>query len=357
MSEGINQPPDDPGESKNQMQQADNTDILIDKAEDDEYKYYESASEEEMEEDQFHDVSKPHLDKDTNKVMEKQIREENNPHFVTVQDQNSSSLSKMITTSRLPTVNEDNTISWNIRSVRTLSAFERLKTLKNQYKISFISLQEPFVRADQVSFYMRHLDMQGSYANINNKIWLFWTNDFNCRTTFRKLLWEDLSSLSNTIQGPWSILGDFNVIAEVEEKTRGTPYRLDKSFDFINFIEECGMKDAGFVGNINTWCNNRDAPNTIWKRLDRVLYNSEWFDSFNGTYFINREEEFIKYLQFLNIWTEHPQFREIVKNVWDENHQGNPLWVLHQKLKRTSSHLSSWSKNTYGDIHMVEGNP
>lgn len=70
MSEGINQPPDDPGESKNQMQQADNTDILIDKAEDDEYKHYESTSEEEIKEDQFHDVSEPHLDKDTNKVME-----------------------------------------------------------------------------------------------------------------------------------------------------------------------------------------------------------------------------------------------------------------------------------------------
>lgn len=39
--------------------------------------------------------------------MEKQIRKENNPHFVIVQNQNSSSLSKMITTSRLPSVNED----------------------------------------------------------------------------------------------------------------------------------------------------------------------------------------------------------------------------------------------------------
>lgn len=128
------------------------------------------------------------------------------------------------------------------------------------------------------------------------------------------------------------------------------------------------MQDVGFAGNINTWCNNRDAPNTIWKRLDIVLYNSKWFDSFNSTYvthlpitcsdhsplivqFTNREEEFIKYFKFLNIWIEHPQFRETVKNVWDENHQGNPLWVLHQKLERTTSHLSSWSKYTYRDIH------
>lgn len=111
------------------------------------------------------------------------------------------------------------------------------------------------------------------------------------------------------------------------------------------------MQDAGFAGNINTWCNNKDAPNTIWKRLDRVLYNSERFDQFNSTYvthlaitcydhfsllvqFSNREEELIKHFKVLNIWVDHPQFREIVKSVWDEECQGNPLWVLHQKLKK-----------------------
>lgn len=63
-----------------------------------------------------------------------------------------------------------NIISWNIRSVRTLSAFERLKNMNNQFNTSFISFQEPFVKADQIDYYMRMLDMQGSYANINNKM-------------------------------------------------------------------------------------------------------------------------------------------------------------------------------------------
>ncbi|KAG5582022.1 hypothetical protein H5410_052649 [Solanum commersonii] len=88
-----------------------------------------------------------------------------------------------------------------------------------------------------------------------------------CWTTLRKSLWNDLISLSNNIQDSWSVMGDFNVIAEVEEKAGGMPNRLEKS---------C-------MGNNYTWCNNRDAPNTIWKRLDRVLYNSEWFDLYNKT--------------------------------------------------------------------------
>lgn len=39
-------------------------------------------------------------------------------------------------------------------------------------------------------------------------------------------------------------------------------------------MEDAGIQDAGDVGNIHTWSNNRGAPNTIWKRLDRMLYNA-----------------------------------------------------------------------------------
>ncbi|XP_015169026.1 uncharacterized protein [Solanum tuberosum] len=165
-------------------------------------------------------------------------------------------------------------------------------------------------------------------------------------------------------------MGDFNVIAKVEEKLGGTPYRLEKSFDFLNFMEDTGVQDAGFVGNIYTWCNNRGAPDTIWKRLDRMLYNSEWFVLFNRTtvthlaisgsdhaplliQFTNTEKVFTKYFKFLNAWTDHPQFLEVMGKIWSFECQGNPMWILHQKLKRTGSLLSTWSKDTYGDIFEV----
>lgn len=150
-----------------------------------------------------------------------------------------------------------------------------------------------------------------------------------CRTILRRDLWEDLVSISNNSQRPWSIVGYFIVIAEVEEKLGGTLYRLEKSFEFLNFMEDSGVQDAGFVGNIFTWCNNRDAPNTIWKRLDRMLYNSKWFDQFTKTtvthlartcsnhvplliQLYGEVEEFKRYFKFLNTWTEHPQFLDTV---------------------------------------------
>ncbi|KAL3361773.1 hypothetical protein AABB24_014579 [Solanum stoloniferum] len=136
-------------------------------------------------------------------------------------------------------------------------------------------------------------------------------------------------------------------------------------------MEEAGIQDAGFMGNNYTWCNNRDAPNTIWKRLDRVLYNSEWFDLFNKTVvnhlaiassdhapllvdFTNRVEEFQKYFKFLNIWTEHPEFLEVVRKEWVEECHGNPMWKLHRKLKKTTTALSRWSKVTYFGTYIGE---
>lgn len=74
---------------------------------------------------------------------------------------------------------------------------------------------------------------------------------------------------------------DLNVIVEPEEKDRGTSYRTDKSFGFISYMTECGMQDAGFNRNIFTWCNNKGAPSTIWKRLDYFLDFYGWFDQFS----------------------------------------------------------------------------
>lgn len=225
---------------------------------------------------------------------------------------------------------------------------------------------------------MRLFGMQGSYANVNNKIRLLWTSDFNiniihdsyqsvngrinhvtsgtdfhlsmvyakCRSIQRKLSWEEIVNISENIQVPWSLTGDFNVIAEIEEKLGGSPYRLEKSFDFLDFMTDVGVQNTRFSGNIRYWCNKRDSPDTIWKRLDRMLYNTEWFDLFSKTsvsqlartcsdheplliQFTNKEKVFTRYFKFLNTWTIHPQFLETIKKSWSIECQGNTMRVLH----------------------------
>lgn len=109
--------------------------------------------------------------------------------------------------------------------------------------------------------------MDYAIHNSNGKVWLFWENTYECEVisnkkqqitmkcrklgeanyfwittvyakstpTRRKKLWR---SLEDIVSGPWSVLGDFNVILTPEGKKGGKPYTLSKSLDFLNCLEE-----------------------------------------------------------------------------------------------------------------------
>ncbi|KAH0776603.1 hypothetical protein KY290_008014 [Solanum tuberosum] len=63
-----------------------------------------------------------------------------------------------------------------------------------------------------------------------------------------------------------------------------------------------------------------------------------------------RSEHIVRYFKFLHCWTEHEQFFETVKQYWDREVKGTPMWRFHHKLKRVASTLSSWSRKEFGDI-------
>lgn len=138
------------------------------------------------------------------------------------------------------------------------------------------------------------------------------------------------------VDGPWTILGDFNSILSTKEKLGGVPYRLSKSLDFINYMKDCELFDVGFIGHPFTWCNGRRRGNMISKRLDRVMDNEAWYNSFEVTrvdYFpktgsdhnlllmscYNQNDDTIKYFRFLNFWSSEPDYLTIVKNAWAED--------------------------------------
>ncbi|XP_059301908.1 uncharacterized protein LOC132053826 [Lycium ferocissimum] len=291
------------------------------------------------------------------------------------------------------------TIIWNIRGVKSRGAFERLKFLTKLNKLQIISILEPFVDKDFITLYKRWIGMNGCCSNINGKIWIFWTSLFEAseisndtqqvtmkfkqkdnfdvfymtfvyakdKEHLRKPLWESLHNSYNLVGGPWCISGDFNVIMDANEKKGGNPHKMQKSWDFINSMEECGMVDAGFSGPRFTWCNARDMGHRIWKRLDRVFINQEWTAKYPRTSVehlastgsdhtpmlvrcSNTDFQGMRYFKFLNFWTDQPQFKEIVQNSWQEDIQGNIMWKFQQKLKLLGKNLSKWSREQIGDI-------
>ncbi|XP_070022637.1 uncharacterized protein [Nicotiana sylvestris] len=58
-----------------------------------------------------------------------------------------------------------------------------------------------------------------------------------------------------------------------------------------------------------------------------------------------------KYFKFLDLWSKHENFKKVVQEVWKEPVDGNAMWKLYQKLKRTCQKLSTWSREVFGDIY------
>ena len=289
-------------------------------------------------------------------------------------------------------------ICWNARSINTFGALERLINLKKIHKLTMIAILEPFANSSQLEAYRLKLLMDFCYSNSNNKIWLFWSNDMNCKVIdmdeqlincevyheecsdkflltcvyakckehLRKPLWDRLIQWSD-VNKPWCIIGDFNVISSTDEKLGGRDYNINKSFDFINIIESCGLIDLGYSGQPFTWCNHRKGDARIWKRLDRGLVNDNWLRIMPNTSIThlpsggsdhcpllmemkNDKENAIKYFKFLNCWTEHETFYSTVENCWNKKVVGSPMWILHTKMKRLTVILRNWSKKEFGDV-------
>lgn len=63
----------------------------------------------------------------------------------------------------------------------------------------------------------------------------------------------------------------------INNEKGGTPYNLSKSTDFIACMENGGMSDNGFTGNL---CNGQGKGRRINKRLDRIMVNEEGTNHF-----------------------------------------------------------------------------
>lgn len=152
-----------------------------------------------------------------------------------------------------------------------------------------------------------------------------------CDVTQRLELWDEIYSMANGMNFPWIIGGDFNVVLGGEEKIEGLHVVDEDSEDFRTCIESCGLTQVQFKGSPFTWWNGRTGRDCIFERLDRVLVNSVMFNM--GTHSEvehlprtgsdhapllliceDRTQRQRKPFRFLNFWTEHDSFKEVVRH-------------------------------------------
>lgn len=114
---------------------------------------------------------------------------------------------------------------------------------------------------------------------------------------------------------------------------RGARKDQQKIDAFNSLIEDIGLGDLGFKGQMFTWSNNRRGGERIRERLDRVLVNQQWstlFPSANCTHelFIgsdhapiclhltHKERRGGKQFRFEDMWLEKDKCHDIIRQAW-----------------------------------------
>ncbi|XP_070039224.1 uncharacterized protein [Nicotiana tomentosiformis] len=124
----------------------------------------------------------------------------------------------------------------------------------------------------------------------------------------------------------WLIIGDFNVVLDMNDRSNGSKVHESETRDFRRFLEICGMIELQTTSRYFTWINNH-----IYSKIDRALATTQWMNLMPplrvyvmDPYFSDRTPVSIeidkvsytrkKLLRFLNCLADHLGFEQVVKN-------------------------------------------
>ncbi|XP_058071211.1 uncharacterized protein LOC131220277 [Magnolia sinica] len=237
-----------------------------------------------------------------------------------------------------------------------------LKKLVKKFNPPVVEIIEPMLGDDRRVATGLKSGFHSSLSNsdLGGKIWIFYENQLNisiisvsnqmitlevnilplshmitlsivygrCNKIQRRSLWNDLCSLSTSIQG---------------------------------------LLEAGYVENCFTWCNNRDDNARVLARLDRVLMNSLWatsFPSFRVEHLPRNRSNHAplrlhlsspllskpKPFRFLRMWALHESFQSVILKAWAGDCAAEPFTNIYLKLKKTKQLLRVWNREQFGNI-------
>ncbi|KAK8656427.1 hypothetical protein V6N13_098379 [Hibiscus sabdariffa] len=139
----------------------------------------------------------------------------------------------------------------------------------NSYRIEILRISNQFIH--------------GQIRAVGSTRWLFFTSVYASPSVSKwKYLWSALQDLDPGRGITWLIGGDFNAILCHDERLGGSQSVVGVSRLFGDFVFDTSLIEAHFSCSYFTWC--RDS---LPQRLDRVLANAEWLDSFSDTHMLH----------------------------------------------------------------------
>jgi mannosylglycoprotein endo-beta-mannosidase len=175
---------------------------------------------------------------------------------------------------------------------------------------------------------------------------------------------NEIIDIHNSVQGPWLIIGDFNLIKDAKDKNN---LNIDRRWmsRFRTALNTSNLIEIPLIGRKYTWSNEQQPPTLV--RLDRAFCTADWELRFAAAKLLPQSTRFSDHCPLLLVndglvktgrrfrfeayWQFVEGFGEVVTQAWGVETGGrSPLAVLDFKLRETKKALKFWSKHHIGDI-------
>ena len=182
-------------------------------------------------------------------------------------------------------------------------------------------------------------------------------------------LWRDLECLAQNMVTPWLVVGDFNDVLELNERM-GRHLQRRNSEHFKNCIQRCLLEDIKETGCFFTWNNKQRGEHRVWAKLDRALGNQKWQDTFGTTeaFFLpegcfdhspvlintfSNPSMMRKPFRYSKMWSLLPDFKTNLKENWEPDVEGVPMFRLVTKLRRLKEMLKQLNRREFANVQVA----
>ncbi|KAL0401943.1 UNVERIFIED_CONTAM: hypothetical protein Slati_4224200 [Sesamum latifolium] len=280
-----------------------------------------------------------------------------------------------------------NAAIWNVRGLNRRDHQVSVSTLISEQRLHFVGLLETRVSAINVERVKRGVHPRWNwfidYAGPASRIWLAWDDDFVdinvlevdiqyvlCRVLIRcihthvlltivygfnelggrRVLWQNLSNISHAIVDiPWLVGGDFNTVLDASEVCGHSGDIRCAAEEFQACIHETGLISLPMQGEWFTWHNCSTDSRSLWKKLDCILVNDCWLDTWPNSVYAslnartsdhsplvlrgNVPFQTVSMFWFDNYLTMSSEFTLTVQRVWQHHIVGATMFGVTRKLK------------------------
>ena len=192
---------------------------------------------------------------------------------------------------------------------------------------------------------------------------------FNDNISKRMEIWQELKRY-NTDRPAWVIGGYLNCVISVKERL-GCHVRSSEIEHIKLCIHECNMSDLHYTCNFFTWNNKQQDSSRVYSKIDRIMVNPSWMDSYSTAeasflnegifdYYLGlltvypRQEDGKNPFKYFTMWRRVVNLSSRVSNARHKYIHGSKMFVVVQKLKQVKSELKDWDKTSFQDVQILE---